>query len=172
VKGHSNSKGNQLADAAASRAVEDQAADLDMDPRNENSARHLARADVPAMWKELGPDRADEWLLRANEHIINRRYAYRYEEFDVQEEQFDVREEITQLATTQPGDYNAIPVSNPIELTDASGLQRAFIFPALTDTGMYPPRLLLRNCRNVSSALIYTSRTWSASLRSPRQRQS
>jgi ribonuclease HI len=122
VKSHSNSEGNRLADQAASRAVKEQAFDLNMDPSNDNSVRHMARADVPAMWKELGPDWADEWLLRANEHIINRKYAYKYEEFDVQEEQFDVREETIQVATTQPGDYNAISVSKPIELTNASRL--------------------------------------------------
>jgi hypothetical protein len=124
-----------MADQAASRAVKDQIYDLSMAPGNGSPVRPMTRADVPAMWKELGPDWADEWLLRANDHVMNRKYAYKDEELYVQEEQLNVREEVTPVEIIQPSDYNVVPVSDPIELTEASNLQCGFIFPAFNKYG-------------------------------------
>lgn len=60
VKGHSNSEGNRLADAAAGQATILQAA-------NSPSPEPIfSNVDVPRMWRDRGQDWIDECLWRAN----------------------------------------------------------------------------------------------------------
>jgi ribonuclease HI len=66
VKGHKNSVRNNLADATASKAVQEGAVDS---YGSAMSRRWMSRADVPTWCTEMGPDWADEWLSRANRYM-------------------------------------------------------------------------------------------------------
>jgi ribonuclease HI len=66
VKGHKNSVRNNLADATASKAVQEAAAESYGSAMNR---RWMSRADVPTWCTEMGPDWEDEWLARANRYF-------------------------------------------------------------------------------------------------------
>jgi ribonuclease HI len=69
LKGHSGSEGNVHADKAAAKAVTQQALLREQDNHGKpfTVENFLTDADVPDKWRELGPDWAREWLVRANE---------------------------------------------------------------------------------------------------------
>jgi ribonuclease HI len=145
VKGHSKSEGNNLADKVANQAVKDQVAGINMISGNEDPTRPMTRADVPTMWKELGPDWVDEWLARANEHVTKDMYAHRHEKPDAQKGQFEPRQETFQVATTQRSDCNTILVPGPAALRDANSLQRGFIFLARNKYGNVSASVAIAN---------------------------
>ncbi|KAH6644835.1 hypothetical protein C7974DRAFT_300811, partial [Boeremia exigua] len=63
VKGHRGSEGNKIADAAASRAVQEQYT------ADESAGRGDEKdLEIPEFWKQLGPDWAAEWLYRQRFH--------------------------------------------------------------------------------------------------------
>ncbi|KAF1914726.1 ribonuclease H-like domain-containing protein, partial [Ampelomyces quisqualis] len=61
VKAHSNSEGNRRADKAASAAVREQA----LVREQIGQGKIFTEADIPDVWRKLGPDWAEEWLFRA-----------------------------------------------------------------------------------------------------------
>ncbi|EAT90588.2 hypothetical protein HBH98_164740 [Parastagonospora nodorum] len=65
VKGHSNSRGNCLADEVADRAVKSQ---IRRRGHTTWKPELTSDADVPDNFKQMGQDWADEWLYRANPH--------------------------------------------------------------------------------------------------------
>jgi ribonuclease HI len=122
AKGHSKSEGNRFADRAAHRAVKEQAQVIEPYTGDDKSTRAMTEADVPEMWKELGPDWADEWLSRANEHLYTQEPKNGSEWLDIQERDWPTRDRPL-------GDNDDVPDSEPSSDNYLSNLQRGFVLP-------------------------------------------